>query len=382
MKILILGNLPEDKQESMLRFQTLMHLGLAKRGHAVETLNPRLRLGRLFGRYRYSGLHKYLGYVDKFILFPRTLKTKLRESGTELLHIVDHANAVYAKVAPERTLVTCHDLQQIRAARGEIRQHQVGRAGGQYQAWILKQISQLRCVACVSSNTAADLKRLTGMDDSRIRVIPNALNNSFLPLSQEETQTRLKHFAVERSLPLPPCGQFLLNVGGGQWYKNRPGLLRIHASLEGRLGHSIPLLLVGKTLSTADTHLADELGTLSRIQQLQGVSHEDLNALYCGAAGLLFPSLEEGFGWPPAEAQACGCPVFTSDRAPMKEVAGPHAVLFDPEKPEEAAALIAKNWEGRQALAQAALPFALRWKPETMLSAYEQLYHERLQLAP
>jgi glycosyltransferase involved in cell wall biosynthesis len=56
---------------------------------------------------------------------------------------------------------------------------------------------------------------------------------------------------------------------------------------------------------------------------------ELLEALYNRAHALLFPSRFEGFGWPIAEAQACGCPVLCRDAAPMSEVAGGAALLRD-----------------------------------------------------
>ena len=66
--------------------------------------------------------------------------------------------------------------------------------------------------------------------------------------------------------------------------------------------------------------------------------------------------------------------VFTSDREPMNEVAGPHAVLFDPENPAAAAQKIQAAWPNRRGLAEASLHLAKRWQPETMFTAYEQLY--------
>jgi glycosyltransferase involved in cell wall biosynthesis len=49
---------------------------------------------------------------------------------------------------------------------------------------------------------------------------------------------------------------------------------------------------------------------------------EYINTAYSGATCLLFPSLDEGFGWPIAEAMASGCLVVTTDEAPMNEVVG------------------------------------------------------------
>ena len=55
--------------------------------------------------------------------------------------------------------------------------------------------------------------------------------------------------------------------------------------------------------------------------------NESLEALYNCAIALLFPSTFEGFGWPIAEAHACGCPVLCVDREPMTEVAGAAALI-------------------------------------------------------
>ena len=60
------------------------------------------------------------------------------------------------------------------------------------------------------------------------------------------------------------------------------------------------------------------------------VSRDELARLYRTAAGLVFPSLFEGFGQPPLEAMACGCPVASSDAAALPEVCGDGARLFEP----------------------------------------------------
>ncbi|HDS4950394.1 TPA: glycosyltransferase family 4 protein, partial [Klebsiella aerogenes] len=68
-----------------------------------------------------------------------------------------------------------------------------------------------------------------------------------------------------------------------------------------------------------------------RIEYLGRVSDEELIDLYRNASAFIFPSLYEGFGIPPLEAQACGCPVISSKSASMKEVLRDSAIFFDPE---------------------------------------------------
>ena len=74
-------------------------------------------------------------------------------------------------------------------------------------------------------------------------------------------------------------------------------------------------------------------GIKDRVFTYQNVSHRQLCALYSNAIAMIFPSTHEGFGWPIIEAQACGCPVLTSDLPPMNEIGSDAARYFDPYDP-------------------------------------------------
>src|SRR4051812_14578656 len=192
MKVLLVGNLAEDRQESMRRFTDLLDAGLRRRGHETTQVAPTLRVARLVRPYRYGGLPKYLGYVDKFLLFPRTLRRHIARHRPDVVHITDHSNAVYLSATRGRpTLVTCHDLLQIRAARGEIPQQRVGAFGRQYQAWILRHLARAPRIACVSAKTRVDAARLTGLPSDRISVVPNSLNYPYAPLTASVARERI-----------------------------------------------------------------------------------------------------------------------------------------------------------------------------------------------
>ena len=70
------------------------------------------------------------------------------------------------------------------------------------------------------------------------------------------------------------------------------------------------------------------------------VARAEVAALMRRAAALVFPSLYEGFGLPPLEAMASGCPVACSDRASLPEVVGDAARLFDPTDPQAIATAV------------------------------------------
>jgi len=115
-------------------------------------------------------------------------------------------------------------------------------------------------------------------------------------------------------------------------------------------------------------------GLAAHIHEWTELANEDLRALYSTAEALLFPSLQEGFGWPIAEAQACGCVVVTSNRAPMTEVGGDAAVYIDPDDAPGAAAVIAGTLADRDDLVEAGLRNAERFSGAQMVEGYVAAY--------
>jgi len=107
-------------------------------------------------------------------------------------------------------------------------------------------------------------------------------------------------------------------------------------------GQSVPkLIYTGPSLDREIALYSGQDPDFARdIFCLQGVNKETLRALYSAAELLLFPSWEEGFGWPVIEAQACGCRVVTTNRAPMTEIGGDAAFYIDPHDPAAAAATV------------------------------------------
>ena len=104
------------------------------------------------------------------------------------------------------------------------------------------------------------------------------------------------------------------------------------------------------------------------------VPSDELVSLYRRAACLVFPSLYEGFGQPPLEAMACGCPVACSNAGALPEAVGDAAALFDPEQPEEIAAVVAAVLEHPERWAAAGLERAAAFTWEATASRHEEVY--------
>ena len=123
---------------------------------------------------------------------------------------------------------------------------------------------------------------------------------------------------------------FLLYPARPWPHKNHARLLSAFALLRERRP-DLKLVLTGKGV--------ESLGSPPQGVEARGsVSADELADLYRRAACLVFPSLYEGFGLPPLEAMASGCPVTAASAGAIPEVCGDAAVLFDPLDPEAIAA--------------------------------------------
>jgi glycosyltransferase involved in cell wall biosynthesis len=300
----------------MRAFADLLVGGMAARGHLCHTLTAPQRLGRLARPG--SGLAKWLGYVDQFLLFPPLLRRALSQLPRDgVVVVTDQALGPWIPhLRRHPHLVHAHDLLALRCCLGEFPQNRLGLTGRLYQRWIRRGFSRARYFLCVSEATRQDLRRLLPPGvaaQARLEVLRNPL----LPAFQQ----------VDPHRPREP---FLLHLGG-TWYKNRLAVLAIFERLAGQPGFAeLRLEIVGPPEAACEAWLHSRPDLGRRIRRRQGLGGQEIVDLYETAAALLFPSIAEGFGWPVLEALACGCPVVTTRLAPMTEVAGDAATYLEP----------------------------------------------------
>ncbi len=371
MKILLVGNYAKDHQFSMQKFSASLEQGLFQLGHQVKVCQPQAVFGRPF-ESTVSGLAKWLGYIDKYLLFPLTLKRS--SQWADIIHICDHSNAIYVPhIKKYAHLVTCHDLMAVRSALGEFEEHnQVGKSGQIQQQWILEGLQASNHIASVSNATQQDVMRLAKQSADKVSVIHNGLNYAFNPVAKEQALGLLTQYGITENM------RFLLHVGGNQWYKNRKGLLAIFNQLiQQQPDTDLKLVMAGKPMTEELRGLIGEYGLHDKVIELPEPSTEGLEALYSLATAFIFPSLYEGFGWPIIEAQACNALVFTSNREPMTEVGGDAALYIDPEAPAQAAAFIIEALDDKALISQtlkANQPNLLQFGTDLMVERYLSFY--------
>jgi glycosyltransferase involved in cell wall biosynthesis len=178
-------------------------------------------------------------------------------------------------------------------------------------------IRRARLVLAPSEATRRDLLRLHPGAEPRVRVIPYGVGARYAP---EPAPGEAERIRARYGLP----DGYLLHVGTHEPRKNLPALCRAYL----RTSASFPPLVLVGARGWGDAPLPSS----SRIRRLGIVPEEDLPALYRRALFLAYPSFEEGFGFPPLEAMACGCPVLASDRGAIPEVVGEAGLLLPPEE--------------------------------------------------
>jgi len=316
LKIVIFCHPAFMRSQSMPRFARMLKSAYEARGYSVQVWAPHARIFNLVPTGRLS---KWAGYIDEHVLFPIQARMALKHQHPDTLYVFcDQALGSWVPMVKHLPhVIHVHDLLALRSALGEIPENPTSITGKIYQRFIRRGFRQGRHFISVSKKTREDLHRVGHLSAVTSDVVYNGMNYPFSPLARPETMQILR----EANLPAPD-ESYLLHVGGGQWYKNLVGVIALYAQYAKRQRVPLPLWCIGPQPSCAVRSALGKVPPHGRVSFFQSVESRTLQALYSGARAFLFPSLAEGFGWPLVEAQACGCPVLTTDEAPMNEIAG------------------------------------------------------------
>lgn len=250
----------------------------------------------------------------------------------DLFHVSDHMIGVFARFV-HPSIVTAHGVFMCKAwSSADVYLPTTSRFGSFlsavlsspsiYNFFLDRSISSLRHaegVICVSETEKRDVVKRLGMDPSEIEVIYEGVyHDVFKPRDT---------VSCRKELNLPLDKKIILHVGSEAPFKNVPFLIKAFYKLR-KLMSDVILVRVGrKRVETSE--LIGKLGLTDIIYYFSNISDETLAKFYNAADLFVFPSFYEGFGFPPLEAMASGCPVIGGDCGAIREVVGNAGILIN-----------------------------------------------------
>ena len=174
-------------------------------------------------------------------------------------------------------------------------------------------------VICISESTRQDLISQFDVPASKVTAIPLGLSSTLAALANDSTINEV---------PIHDR-PYLLYVGQRGGYKNFNAMLRAYASRPELCSELDILCFGGGKLTSYEADFIKNLGI--KQEKIRQISSDDvmLARAYSQAQFLVYPSLYEGFGFPPLEAMAFGCPVACGNTSSLPEVVGEAAVTFN-----------------------------------------------------
>jgi len=259
--------------------------------------------------------------VKNILWHQKNLPRLARQAGLDVLHIPSYRRMLWSH--PCALVATIHDLAPF---------HLAGKydwARMFYGRVIARQLARRQDeIITVSRLTARDVGNFFGVSAGRVTVVPNGLDHDqFTPGPQADARNAVCH-------PRGVTGPFFLYVARLEHpAKNHARLIAAFNAFKTATGSPWQLVLAGSDWHGAETiHALIRASPFAReIHCLGFVPSRDLPDWYRAADVFVFPSLFEGFGLPPVEAMACGCPVLSSSRGALEETVGDAAGCLEPD---------------------------------------------------
>jgi len=279
-----------------------------------DFVSDRMRLVTVSERYR-SPLRNILWHQTR-------LPALAREHHLDVLHVPSYRRLLWQR--PCALVATIHDLAPFHVSgKYDWKRMLYGRV-------IARQFARRQdLIIAISENTSRDISRFFGVPRDRVTVVYNGIEHErFFPGSRDEAMAVVGNaFGLRQPF-------FLYVARLEHPGKNHVRLISAFDTFKIASGSDWQLVFGGSDWHGAETVHAriKESRFAGDIRALQFVPNEMLPDLYRAAAVFVYPSLYEGFGLPPLEAMACGCPVISSIRGSLGEVVGDSAAIVEPEE--------------------------------------------------
>jgi len=361
LSVVLVATAPQGEKGSMARYAGLLVSALSDAGVQVRVVNlalPLWLLEKLPNRFR-------MWFHHLWILLAAPLRLTWLKS--DIYHVLDGSHAYIAHFLPAAsTVVTAHDIIPLLQLRGVMEGQPPGRGGRVIVQQSIRGLQRAAHIVCDSMSTIEDICAYTAIPRQRLSMIYPALSVAQKGASPCWSTRRSAQKA------------YIFHIGHNGYYKNRSGVLRIFAAIL----KAVPemwLKMAGPAPSADLLQQCEALGISGRVEFIDYPDDAQVTALYLHACLFLFPSRYEGFGWPPLEAMAAGCPVICSSAGSLAEVAGDAAIVEDVDD-EDAMVAHAVHLLNQQAVAenmvQRGYERVKHFKPAVMADALIQVYRQ------
>lgn len=236
-------------------------------------------------------------------------------------HLTNQHLGRFAHLLKKPFIITVHDL--VRYLDLSWGGALIRKPSSQDRIWIPMDFEGIKKAAKIivpSNHTKGDVIRYLKVPEEKVEVVHHGVDD-------------LKARLGRRPCPEP----YVLYVGTEHPRKNLKVAFRAFKLLkEDHRFEEMKFVKVGRAGGRErdfrkDTlKVIDALGIAKDVVFIDWVAKEDLESFYTQAELFVFPSMYEGFGWPPLEAMRCGCPVLASSTTCMPEILGDAAVLLNP----------------------------------------------------
>jgi len=248
----------------------------------------------------------------------------LREKRDDsIIHIGSQENAHLLNLNLSRSVVTVCDIYPYLYSNNNIISKII---------WALRirGIKRAQKIISISKKTKEDLIRHCNIQSNKIHVIYLGVDESFKPIIN---LTKLNRFLDMHKLPR--LSKYLLYIGSCQKRKNIDKLLLAFSYLKKKKKyHNLKLILITKISSETKSKIT-ESKLENEIFIKSEVSSRELVYYYNIASIFIYPSMYEGFGLPPLEAMASGCPIITSNTSSLPEIVGEAGIMINPNNIKE-----------------------------------------------
>ena len=315
--IVLFRDFLEDNRTSMEVYSDNLEHALKPIVHSLQVNSHIPSIPNWLSKYKLP--HGFRIRYARYFSYPNQAK---KNQGI-INHIIDQSYGhLLNTLDPKRTIITVHDIIPILAWKGLIPKLSYPHFPLLYKMSI-KALSKARAIIAVSQNTKNDLIAHCGLNANNITVIHNGIDSRFCSFSKEK-----KKFLRDR-FGFPDQNTHVILISGFQSYKNNLVSFQVVSKLQ-QQNKNVQLVWLGGNNKLCIEY-SKRVNLNNKAIPISNLSFDQIVELYNSVDCLLFPSLYEGFGFPPLEAMACGTPVIASNAASIPEVVGNAAIMLPPD---------------------------------------------------